>query len=245
MISDNLLTESDTVINTVLTSIQRNESLLLTYLNQHSFNIYNKDQSYSNLMNSKFTVYQADLGMYLALRFLKINVSEKIDGTSLNEKILNQIIEKKVPIVIIGGNFDEEFILDESKMRNINLVFYQNGYFENSECDKIFSKLAGKEFQVCLIGMGVPKQEFFSEKLLNAFPGKVIICVGNFLEFYFGIQRRAPEFIRKIGLEWLFRLFTEPGRLWKRYILGIPFFLYLIIKYRINEKFSKKKSNFI
>jgi len=78
--------------------------------------------------------------------------------------------------------------------------------------------------------MGVPKQEIFAEKLSQSQNSKVIICVGNFFEFYFKLKKRAPVFVQNIGMEWLFRLFTEPSRLWKRYLIGIPVFFFKIFR---------------
>ena len=86
--------------------------------------------------------------------------------------------------------------------------------------------------------MGVPQQELFAEKLLRIPDSKVVICVGNFLEFYFGTKKRAPVFIQKIGMEWLFRLITEPGRLWNRYLIGIPLFIFRILKLKFEGKIA-------
>jgi exopolysaccharide biosynthesis WecB/TagA/CpsF family protein len=84
--------------------------------------------------------------------------------------------------------------------------------------------------------MGVPKQELFAEQLIRTSNERVIICVGNFLEFYFGTKKRAPYFLQKIGFEWMFRLLSEPKRLWRRYLLGIPLFIYRVIKIKLGIK---------
>ena len=230
MIFNKLITHPEEVVQKVLDSIERQEQLLLTYLNQHCFNIYANDNEYRNLIDNQFISYQADLGMFLALKYVYGKKLIKIDATAMNQVILKELIEKKIPLSIVGGNFDTKFVLDKCNQENINLVTYHNGYFEENQSENIIKNLNDSKYQVFIIGMGVPQQELFAKKLSLNMNNKVIICVGNFLEFYFSTKSRAPVFIQKIGLEWMFRMLTEPLRLWKRYLIGIPFFIYRIIK---------------
>jgi len=230
MILNKLLTDYREVKNKVSESISGQNSLLLTYFNQHSFNIYGSNCDYRNLLDTKFTIYQADQGIFLALKYLFSKKINKIDATMMNQQILNELILKKIPLVIIGGNFDEKFVQEKCVKRKINLVRYQGGHFLEDQTERIINDLDDLKTNVFIVGMGVPQQELFSEKLYNQLNAKVIICVGNFFEFYFGTKRRAPEFIQNAGLEWMFRLFTEPRRLWSRYLIGIPVFIYRILK---------------
>jgi N-acetylglucosaminyldiphosphoundecaprenol N-acetyl-beta-D-mannosaminyltransferase len=236
MIFNKLLTDPKDVVLKVLESIEREESLLLTYFNQHCFNVYNCNEDYKKLLDTKFDVYQADFGVYLALKYLWQRKVKRIDATAMNEKILNELSNKNMPFVIVGGNFDEKFIKEESKKRRINLTGYINGYFDESQAVNIIQELKDFGNQIIILGMGVPKQELFAEKLVKTIEAKVIICVGNFIEFYFGTKKRAPVFIQKIGLEWMFRLITEPERLWKRYLIGIPVFVFRILKLKFGHE---------
>lgn len=235
MIFNKLLTDFDSVVQKVDYSIDNKKPLLLTYLNQHCFNIYFTNKDYKNLLDTKFNVYQADLGIYLALRFLHKKNVNKIDATNMNEMLLDKLKRDKVSLALVGGDFDEKFIMEESHMRGINIVAYKNGFFDNTKTEDLISFLKNKDFRVCIVGMGVPKQEIFAEKLGSVLNNAVVICVGNFLEFYFGTKKRAPIFIQKIGFEWLFRLISEPVRLWKRYLVGIPVFVYRVLKLRIRK----------
>jgi N-acetylglucosaminyldiphosphoundecaprenol N-acetyl-beta-D-mannosaminyltransferase len=239
MIFNKLLTDSEQILQIVSSSIREHQSLLLTYFNQHCFNIYNKNSYYRDLIDKKFTVYQADLGMYFALKLFIKNPLRRIIGTELNNIIINELSDKKIPIAIVGGNYLDNIIVDKTKEKRITVIKYINGYFNESKALEIIKELKESNAKVYFIGMGVPKQELFAEQLSKSIPGKVIICVGNFFEFYFGTKKRAPFFIKKIGLEWMFRLLSEPKRLWKRYILGIPYFFYRIMKYKFRSKYNE------
>ena len=236
MILSNLLTDPSEVVSKFCTAIGKRQPLLLTYLNQHCFNIYSGNKEYRKLLDTQFTVYQADEGIFLALKYLFAKKINKLDATAMNQLILNELIKKKIPLAILGGNFDKEFIQEKCDKEKINLVRYQKGYFEENRTDRLIKDLNELNTNVFIIGMGVPKQELFAEKLLELSNSKVIICVGNFFEFYFGSKKRAPIFIQKFGFEWMFRLSTEPLRLWNRYLIGIPLFLYRILKVKFTEK---------
>ena len=233
MIFNKLLKEPEEVLNNVILSIERNQSFLLTYFNQHCFNIYCKNEVYKKVIDSYFDAYQADLGVFLALKFLEKEKISRIDATEMNQVIMNELIKKKHTLVIVGGNFDEEFIRKEAIKRGINFVGYHSGYFNESQTSDVIEYLKKFNAQVYILAMGVPLQEIFAERLSQSLNSKTIICVGNIFEFYFGTKKRAPVFIQKIGFEWMFRMLTEPQRLWKRYLIGIPLFIYRIIKIKL------------
>ena len=238
MIFNKVLTNPNDVLYKVLDSIDERESLLLTYFNQHCFNIYSSNVDYRIMLDTKFNIYQADLGVFMAMKILFNRKINRIDATAMNQVILDKLIQKKIPLAIVGGNFDYKFIQEETGKRGINLVAYNTGYFEEAQTDSIIMELSKKKTRVFIVGMGVPKQELFAEKILRIPNPKVVICVGNFFEFYFGTKKRAPVFIQKIGLEWMFRLITEPGRLWNRYLIGIPLFIYRILKLKFEGKIT-------
>ena len=79
------------------------------------------------------------------------------------------------------------------------------------------------------IGLSTPKQELWMSSHLGRLNAPVMIGVGAAFDFHAGLKRQAPAWMQKRGLEWLFRLVTEPRRLWKRYFLNNPSFIALII----------------
>ena len=237
MILDNLLNDSNEIIIKVLESINKQQSLLLTYLNQHCFNIYYEDVNYRKVLDSKFLIYQADFGVYLSLKFLFKKKIDRIDATEMNQLILDELIKTKESLVFVGGNFEDKFVREESQKRSINLISYHPGYFDESITNEVLLELSKKNSQVYLIGMGVPKQEIFAAQLAQKVENGVIICVGSFLEYYLGTKKRTHVFFRETGLEWFFRLITEPSRMWKRYLIGIPLFVYRVCKLK-SKNFS-------
>ena len=140
-----------------------------------------------------------------------------------NEKYFQYSIDRGYSIYIVGGELSENII---ASARKLNLIGYKDGFFADNEEDEVINDIYNKNPDVIIIGMGVPKQEFFSVKLSERLEGKTIICVGNFLEFYFGTMKRIPKGLRNFGVEWIFRLIVEPRRLWKRYLIGYSCFFF-------------------
>jgi N-acetylglucosaminyldiphosphoundecaprenol N-acetyl-beta-D-mannosaminyltransferase len=79
--------------------------------------------------------------------------------------------------------------------------------------------------EVLWIGMGAPKQDVLAHQLRSLGAAPVILCVGAAFDFVAGGKRRAPAWMQRSGLEWVHRLASEPGRLWRRYLIGNPQFM--------------------
>jgi N-acetylglucosaminyldiphosphoundecaprenol N-acetyl-beta-D-mannosaminyltransferase len=88
---------------------------------------------------------------------------------------------------------------------------------------------AAADWDILIIGLGAPKQEQFALALKQKRSSGAAICAGAAVDFLIGRQKRAPEIMRRLRIEWLFRLVNEPGRLWRRYILGAPKLLFLLV----------------
>ena len=187
---------------------------------------------YKYVIDKKFYTYLDGIGVFLALKFLEFPNVQKFNASDLNEKIFKHLIELKRKVYLVGGNFVTGDIKEFEK-KGINICGYQQGYFKLEKEKEILINIQKSNPDVIIVGMGVPKQEIFSARLNDFLENKKIICVGNFLEFYIGKIKRIPKPLRNIGIEWLFRLITEPKRLWKRYIWGIPKFIFLILSLRL------------
>jgi len=90
------------------------------------------------------------------------------------------------------------------------------------------------------VGLGSPKQDYWMYENRAKLDVPVMVGVGAAFDFIAGTKKQAPKWMRRSGLEWLFRLWCEPQRLWKRYLLGNTRFVYLLIKSAIIAIFRKK-----
>jgi exopolysaccharide biosynthesis WecB/TagA/CpsF family protein len=180
-------------------------------------------------------VFLDGFGIYAALKFLGYKNVQKFNATDLYMKVFNYLSTNQYRLFLIGGSFSEKLVNQKASENKLAIVGYQTGYFDEINLSTIIDKIDESSAKLIVIGMGVPKQEFLTSEIAKSFPDKLILCVGNFLEFYFGTITRAPIIFRILGLEWLHRLLTEPKRLWKRYLIGIPVFIFHIFKLKFSS----------
>jgi N-acetylglucosaminyldiphosphoundecaprenol N-acetyl-beta-D-mannosaminyltransferase len=227
---DKIIKDENEVKNVVTDSLNKNSNLLLTYFNQNCYNHYISHSNYKELIDKKFTVYLDGIGMYFALKYLGYLSVENFNASDFNYSLFELFAADSKRIFLIGGDFSEKYIFKKAKTNCINIVGYSSGFFDNQDHENLVKSIRSTAPNVVIIGMGVPKQEFLAAELSKLITVNEIICVGNFLEFYFGTKPRIPGLLRNIGIEWLFRLISEPKRLWKRYLLGVPKFITNIIR---------------
>jgi N-acetylglucosaminyldiphosphoundecaprenol N-acetyl-beta-D-mannosaminyltransferase len=99
----------------------------------------------------------------------------------------------------------------------------------DEEDRQVIESINSSRARILFVGLGCPKQEYW----MHEHRGKVqavMLGVGAAFDFIAGTKPQAPSWVQKIGLEWLFRLLSEPRRLWKRYIIHNPRFIFLATK---------------
>jgi N-acetylglucosaminyldiphosphoundecaprenol N-acetyl-beta-D-mannosaminyltransferase len=104
-------------------------------------------------------------------------------------------------------------------------------------CEKIIA--AKPDFLI--VALGSPKQEYWIHRNYRNLPVGIMQGVGAAVDTLAGLRQRPPVWLRKIGLEWLGRLFAEPRRLWRRYLFGNPRFLYLVFHQWRNTRHARAR----
>lgn len=92
--------------------------------------------------------------------------------------------------------------------------------------------------KILWLGMGCPKQELWMCRYRRHLTCKTVLGVGAAFDFIAGVRPQAPSWMQNAGMEWLFRLFTEPKRLWKRYLFRNPYFIMLFTRQLLNRKLN-------
>ena len=115
---------------------------------------------------------------------------------------------------------------------------YRNGYFNSDEEKDIVEEITNSGANILFVAITSPKKEIF----LNRYKEDLkcinfIMGVGGSFDVIAGKVKRAPILAQKLGLEWLYRLFQEPRRMWKRYLVGNLKFIYIIIRKKFFFKF--------
>jgi N-acetylglucosaminyldiphosphoundecaprenol N-acetyl-beta-D-mannosaminyltransferase len=118
----------------------------------------------------------------------------------------------------------------------LQVVGTHHGFMGREESEEEVAAIREAKPDVLVVGMGVPLQEKWVASHRSALEVPVCWCVGALFEYMSGQRARAPVWMRRAGLEWLFRLVLEPGRMWRRYLIGNLVFIWRVLKYRMRGK---------
>jgi N-acetylglucosaminyldiphosphoundecaprenol N-acetyl-beta-D-mannosaminyltransferase len=205
---------------------------LLYFINAHCFNIAQKNNIYKNTIMSADLVLNDGIGIEIACKLAKIPVKQNMNGTDFIPEIINLASRNKKRIYILGGKGEIPLMAKinlEKGIKDVNIVGYHNGYFNKEEEENIIREINDKKVDLIIVGMGVPIQEIWLYNNKNKFTTvKLCVAGGAIFDFIAGEFRRAPKFLIKLRLEWVYRLYNEPKRLWRRYLIGNLRFLYYI-----------------
>lgn len=179
-------------------------------------------------------------GVVLASRMLGLNLPEKVSGFDLVKNILKTSTNKEVSFFLFGGKPGIAEAAGEKILRSypgIRIAGSHNGYFSEEEEDAIIEKINSSNADFLLVALGAPKQEKWINEHKDRLKVKVCIGVGGTLDVLSGKTKLAPEFFRKNGLEWMYRLYKEPWR-FKR-MLDLPRFMFLVISHKLKKLFTR------
>lgn len=191
-----------------------------------------------------FRICDSQILMYAA-KFLGTPLKAKISGADLFPLFCEYHAENRdIKIFLIGGASG----VPQQAQKNINQQIGREiivdahapsfGFEQNdAECEYILDLVRQSSANVLVMGVGAPKQEKWIAKYHRWLPNiNIFMGVGAAIDFAAGNKLRAPQFVSQLGLEWLFRLLSEPRRLWKRYLLqDLPFF-WLLLKQKLRSR---------
>ena len=190
-------------------------------------------------LNQFSKLFSDGIGMYWASKFLygRAGLPERVNGTDLYYKIL-ELAEKNSYSIFFFGGSDEAANSLESRLIQMHPKLLIKGIIaRNLDIDdKILNEINTSDSDILFLGLGTPYQEKWVATFGKKCNIPIQVAVGSGIDFLSEVRIRAPLILRKFGLEWFFRLILEPKRLWKRYLIGIPTFLVLIIKQKLSFK---------
>lgn len=177
-----------------------------------------------------------------AARFLGAPLKGRVSGIDLFERLVAQAAERRQSIFLFGG---EEGAAEKSavRLRERHPDLLIAGWYcprfgfeqDPEENDRIIRLIRNAKPTYLFVGLGAPKQEKWITEHGAATGASHAIGVGVSFSFVAGTIRRAPRWMQRSGLEWLWRLSFEPRRLWRRYLIEDPRFFWLIFKQKIGR----------
>jgi N-acetylglucosaminyldiphosphoundecaprenol N-acetyl-beta-D-mannosaminyltransferase len=210
--------------------------------NAHHVLLFQKDPVFREVYARAAMALPDGISMVLASKVLGGPLQGRCCGADVFLNICRLCHQLKKRVFLLGGSPGSEGRAEAKLLRlfpGMAVSSYSPPFgFDENEAQTRRAIEAVRRFRtdVLVVGVGAPKSENWVYRERERLGFKLALMLGSALGYFVGSQRRAPLWMRRLGLEWLFRLVLEPRRLWKRYILGNPAFLLLVAKERFRGK---------
>ena len=199
---------------------------------------------FQRVMNEADLVPPDGMPLVWGLRLLGCKKATRVYGPDLTPIILERAALDGLPIGFYGGSpsvLDRFVQVMRERFPKLQVAYAYSPPFRDltpEEDQRVVQEIDGSGARILFVGIGNPKQEFW----MAAHRGQVqavMVGVGAAFDFLAGAKPQAPRWMMGVGLEWLFRLATEPRRLWKRYLKQNPRFIVLFALQLLRVKFGR------
>ncbi|HTL39670.1 MAG TPA: WecB/TagA/CpsF family glycosyltransferase [Methylomirabilota bacterium] len=183
-----------------------------------------------SLSKSIYNLFKTLLAVLFNPKFVHTIISERISGSKFIFDIIKLASEKKYSISLVGGlgNVAEQAAFKLKELYpDLDIRLALSGRPFN---EQIMKEIAAANSDILLIAYSPPKQEFWIAQNYQKTGAKVTLGLGGTFDYIAGIAPVAPQFMHYMGLEWLWRLITQPGR-WKRMWNAVPVFIWKVYQY--------------
>lgn len=200
----------------------------LVAINAEKVLAYEENPALRQLIDAAEIKYPDGISIVRAIRkkYPQAQVT-RIAGADLWEALMARAGEQGIPVFLIGGKPQvmEETVAKLRQQWQVNIVGTQHGYFNADDSEALFTRVAQSGAQIVTVAMGSPKQELLMQACRQVWPQALYMGVGGTYDVFTGHVKRAPLFWQRLGLEWLYRLLSQPTRL-RRQLRLITFLRY-------------------
>jgi N-acetylglucosaminyldiphosphoundecaprenol N-acetyl-beta-D-mannosaminyltransferase len=206
-----------------------------------------QDAHFREIYRQAFLVVPDGVSLLWSAKLLNSPLNGRVNGTDLLEKLCATAATTGLKVFLLGGRPGAAATAQatlEARYPDLKIVGTHCPPYgfetQTGELALINSKIKAANPDLLFVGLGAPKQEKWIAANYQQLAVPISVGIGVSFELVANMVRRAPVWMQKTGLEWLFRLIVEPGRLWKRYIIGNPLFILLVLKQRFGLSTGSK-----
>lgn len=214
------------------------DSVIINTLNPHSWVCATSDPDFRYALDKSDLIIADGVGLFIASIILNGSAIYRTTGADLWKSLMEELNKKMGRCFYLGSTPE---VLNKIRdhinnhFQSVTFGCYSPPFCEDFTQDQIDEMVESiNEFKpdVLFIGITAPRQEKLAQKLRGRINPKVTASIGAVFDFVAGSQPRAPNVMRNLGLEWLYRLIREPKRMWRRNFISTPRFLYAVFSYR-------------
>ncbi|MGP6085892.1 WecB/TagA/CpsF family glycosyltransferase [Antarctobacter jejuensis] len=211
------------------TSQQTIEALLdgtarrIYFLNAHCANMRARDPEYAAALQRADVILPDGIGVELAARMRGAGLTENLNGTDLTPKLLHAAARRGQSVFLFGakpGTADAAARKLALSIPGLRIAGTRDGYDGAANSAEAIAEINASGADILLVAMGVPRQELWINTHADELNPRLVLGVGALFDFLSGNVQRAPQPVRKAGMEWAWRLAMEPRRMANRYLVG-------------------------
>lgn len=219
---------------------QPSKPMVLSFLNQHGLNLAWSDRSFRDALLRSDMVLRDGVGIAVCLKLLGRDPGQNMNGTDLIPRITDLYAGRTVMLIGTVSPYLER-AANVLSVRGCRIIGTLNGFLPE---DAYLDAIRRAQPDLIVLGMGMPRQEQISVMLAKALSKPVLIINGGAIIDFLGDRvQRAPAWIRAMRMEWAYRLFREPRRMFRRYVIGGFSFLRKIVRLRRLHRAGNGNSN--
>ena len=234
---DNL--SMDQAIDAIVTPAAHGHLRQGSFINVDCVNLTYRDGAYRNALLHSDLRLADGIGLRIAGRILHSEIRQNVNGTDLFPRMLARLAETGQSVFLLGGRpgvADDVAAWARKNYPGARIAGTAHGYFEPSEESALIERINESGAAILLVAFGAPRQEKWIERNATRLHVHSALGVGGLFDFYAGRIPRAPQWLRELGLEWSYRLYQEPRRMWRRYLVGNVVFLSRVIMERAKRQ---------
>jgi len=181
------------------------------------------DPSLRTAMAAADLILPDGAGVVWAGRLLGRAIPQRVAGIDVMEATMAEAERRGVPVFLLGARPDVLQRASEAVRRRhpaLRVAGARDGYFDEDDDRSVVASVNASGALVVYVGISTPKKERWVARRMPDLRAPVVMGVGGSLDVLAGVTRRAPRWMQRLGLEWLYRLMLEPKRMWRRYLLG-------------------------
>ena len=220
-----------------------NKPRKVMYVNAHCMVISRNDEEYRNILNAADLVYADGMSLVWGAKLSDYYLPGRSTAADFMPMFCKLFAEKGLRVYLLGAQPGVAETAAERLKQNsptLEIVGTHHGYFHQAEDDRIIAEINKSRPHILLVGMGVPYQEKWIHAHYSRIDVPVIWGVGALFDFLSGSVARGPQWLLDNGFEWLCRLFVEPGRLWRRYLVGNLLFMAHVFHWKFLSKKARR-----
>ncbi|MCK4852088.1 MAG: WecB/TagA/CpsF family glycosyltransferase [Candidatus Omnitrophica bacterium] len=197
-----------------------------------------EDKELRDAVNSCGLINVDGAGILWGAKFSGIDLPERVTGIDLMWNLVGLAADRGYSIYFLGAaerTIRKVVDICRTEYPPLRVAGFRNGYFTEKDETKITGEIKNSNADILFVGIPSPKKEIFLRRNLRRIQVPFTMGVGGSFDVVAGKTKRAPVWMQKSGLEWLYRFLQEPRRMWKRYLVTNSRYLGMLIKGRIRS----------